>query len=107
MTRVGSQTGFAGGTLIKYLFFSTSPLQCALQVHVTESNESILPPTTTEIFTCSIPVVTVLYKAKEHHLEFSVTGKPEAYAPSKQTLPLFILNDIFLSYAMLPKCPET
>lgn len=38
-TRVGPQTAFAGGALIPVTntFFFTSPLVCALQVHVTES----------------------------------------------------------------------
>lgn len=40
MTRIGSQTAFAGGTLILVTnpFFPTSPPVCALQVHVTESH---------------------------------------------------------------------
>lgn len=85
MTRVRFQTAFAGGTLIlatnTFFFFNKPSFYVHCRYMLQNPNESTLP-STTEISTCNTPVVTVLYKAKQHHLEFSDTGKPEGYASS-------------------------
>lgn len=80
MTRVGPPTAFARGALILITetFFPTSPPVCALQAHY-RIPVSLYPPSTTYIFTCRIAVVSVLCKAKQQHLDFSFTRKPEAH----------------------------